>query len=303
MPALGKDTVHVTGYVRNLRGGSQPILVRASDGQLYVVKFTNNLQGTNLSFNESMGSELYTACGLAVPQWKPLVVSESFIDRNPDCWMQTEDGRLRPDSGLCFGSRFLDGDGICLLEILPGNSFKRVRHNKSFWLAWLIDICAQHTDNRQALFQEDAKGRLSAFFIDHGHMFGGPKGEHQPRFQASQYLDYRVYQSVSSQYLLSFQKIARTLDLDKLWKSVQKLPDDWKTDSALNRFAQCLHRLSNASLLQNILETMIVHQRTHERKDAQSERNIPKAVLCFGVPATGAEQRLSTSPLYYRACA
>ena len=304
MTALERDSACVTGYVRNLRGGSQPILAQASDGQLYVVKFTNNLQGANLPFNESMGSELYRACGLAVPQWKPLLVHDSFIEQNQDCWMQTPEGRLRPERGLCFGSRYLGGDGMRLLEILPGNSFKRVRNLKSFWLAWMIDICAQHTDNRQSLFQEDDSGRLNAFFVDHGHMFGGPKGEHQPRFQASHYLDYRVYRSVSSQYLLSFQKIAGSLDLDQLWKCVQKLPDNWKTQSAFDRFAQCLHRLSNASLLQNILETMVdFHRRTNERKDAKSERKPPRAVLCLGVPATGTGQRLSETADNYRACA
>ncbi len=68
MIALGKDPVVVTQYVRNLRGGSQPILARASDGFLYVVKFANNLQGPNLLFNESAGSELYLACGLPIPE-------------------------------------------------------------------------------------------------------------------------------------------------------------------------------------------------------------------------------------------
>ena len=164
MSALGRKSVRLSRFIRNLRGGSQPILVQASDGLLYVVKFTNNLQGANLPFNESVGTELYRACGLAVPAWKPLLVSDAFLDRNPDCWMQTSKGRLRPDSGMCFGSRFLGGDGIRLLEILPGTSFKRVRNNKSFWLAWMIDICAHHADGRQAIFVEDAEGWLNAFF-------------------------------------------------------------------------------------------------------------------------------------------
>jgi hypothetical protein len=119
MAALVRDFVLATRYIRNLRGGSQPILAQASDGLLYVVKFTNNIQGANLPFNESIGTELYRACKLRVPAWKPVLVTDSFLDQNPDCWMQTPKGRLRPDSGLCFGSRFLGGDGIRLLEVLP----------------------------------------------------------------------------------------------------------------------------------------------------------------------------------------
>src|ERR1039457_415092 len=121
MPALERSFSRVTRYIRNFHGGSQPILAQASDGLQYVVKFNNNLQGPNVPFNESVGSELYRACGLAVPSWKPLLVSDTFLDQNPDCWMQTPEGRLRPASGLCFGSRFLGAEGTRLLEILPGS--------------------------------------------------------------------------------------------------------------------------------------------------------------------------------------
>lgn len=160
MSVLGKDLAFVTHYFCLVRGGSQPILARASDGFLYVVKFANNPQGPNLLFNESAGGELYRACGLHVPDWKPLVVSDSFIDRNPDCWMRTTVGRLRPASGLCFGSRFLGLNGKRLFEILPGSMYKRVRNQSSFWLAWLIDVCAEHVDNRQAIFVKGADGLL-----------------------------------------------------------------------------------------------------------------------------------------------
>ena len=163
MSALGRNSVRVIRYIRNLRGGSQPILVQASDGLLYVVKFTNNLQGANLCFNEGIGTELYRACRLAVPSWRPLLVTDAFIGRNPDCWMQTPEGRLRPDPGLCFGSRFLGDSGMRLLEILPSTSFKRVRNLKNFWLAWMIDICAHHADNRQALFHEDPERPAERF--------------------------------------------------------------------------------------------------------------------------------------------
>ena len=257
MPALGSSFALVTQYIRNLRGGSQPILARASDGLVYVVKFNNNLQGVNLPFNESAGSELYRACGLAVPSWQPLQVTDAFLDQNPDCWMHTQEGRLRPESGLCFGSRFLGGDGARLFEILPGTSFKLVSNRENFWLAWLIDICAGHTDNRQAIFREDAAGRLSAVFIDHGHMFGGAEGGQRPHFQASRYLDPRVYQAVSSQHRSGIYRTAESLDTDQLWRRVQELPDAWKTPSALESFAQCLGKLSTRRVLRGVLNTIV----------------------------------------------
>jgi hypothetical protein len=303
---LGTGLAVVAHYIRNLRGGSQPILVQASDGFHYVAKFSNNLQGPNLSFNESMGSELYKACGLAGPKWKPLLVTDSFIDQNPDCWLQTPEGRLRPSSGPCFGSRFLGGEGIRLLEVLPGTSFNRVRNQTNFWLAWLIDICAGHCDNRQAIFQEDDKGWLDAFFVDHGHLFGGPKGEMRLNFQASRYLDPRIYPRVSSQQLLKFQKIVQSVDADQLWQRIQKLPDAWKTKSALDSFAQCLGTMSTPNLLQNIVDTMDDTLRKSyvcERSARQSRKKPPASVLRPGVPGAGVEHRRVAKINRHVACA
>jgi hypothetical protein len=256
MPTLKEGFASVTHFIRILRGGSQPILAQASDGHTYVVKFANNLQGPNLLFNESAGSELYRACGLAVPEWRPLWVSENFLDNNPDCWMQTPEGRLRPASGLCFGSRFLGENGKRLLEILPGTSFKRVPNPANFWLAWLIDVCAEHVDNRQAVFTEDAQGWLCACFVDFGHFFGGPKGDMRKSFRASRYLDSRIYAEVSSETLLDFECFVKALDADRLWKRIEAIPPEWKQESALIGLERCLQKLSMPLYLQSLLSTM-----------------------------------------------
>ncbi|MDR3750948.1 MAG: hypothetical protein P4K94_05620 [Terracidiphilus sp.] len=144
-----------------------------------------------------------------------------------------------------------------MLEILPRNSFKRVQNHQSFWLAWMIDICSEHADNRQAIFLEGAQRDFQAFFIDMGHCFGGPKGELQPRLQASRYLDPCIYQCVSSEYLQSLETGARHLDADLLWHRIRTLPDNWKTGSALDAFARCLGSLSTSSLIESILNVMV----------------------------------------------
>ena len=257
MMGSGKCNALVTQYIRNLRGGSQPILAQASDGLHYVVKFTNNLQGPNLPFNESMGSELYRACGLAGPSWRPLIVTDAFLDRNRDCWMQTAVGMLRPDAGVCFGSHFLGGEGLQVLEILPESSFNRISNREHFWLARLVDACAEHCDNRQALFLEDAKGGLKPFFIDHGHLFRGAEGYINGPFRASRYLDSRIYPDLSPPCLLELKRVATSLDADKLWRSVERLPDNWKTQSAIESFSLCLHRLCNRQFLSDMLNALV----------------------------------------------
>jgi hypothetical protein len=290
MFALGEDSVFVTHFVRNLRGGSQPILARANDGFLYVVKFANNLQGPNLLFNESAGSEVYRACGLPVPEWGQLEVSDSFLDKNPDCWMQTPEGRLRPASGLCFGSRFLGGDGKRILEILPGSRFKRVRNQLSFWLAWLIDVCAEHVDNRQAVFVEDGEGWLDAYFVDHGHLFGGPNAELKRNFGASRYLDQRIYGQVSSQALLGFQEVLQSLDGDKLRQRIEAIPAEWSHASAREGFERCLQRLKMPSLVQHVADTIVSDlERRAETESgvAGSERKPASEILRLGLQDAG----------------
>jgi hypothetical protein len=284
MSAFNMEPAVATYFFRNLRGGSQPILVQASDGLPYVVKFNNNLQGENLPFNESVGSELYRACGLEGPSWKPLLITDDFIDKNRACWMETQTGRLRPDSGLCFSSRYLGLDGIRLLEILPGSSLKRVRNRDSFWLAWLVDICASHADNRQAVFVEKSAGRLEAFFIDHGHLFGGPRGELQRKVQASRYLDPRIYKKVSSLHLLNLKKFVLGLDVEQLWRQIRTMPEEWKTTSALGGFAQCLNSLSTSTILQNIIDSMMDFVQTAEKSKYEKPQFIRKSPVSILYP-------------------
>ena len=288
MPALGKNFAFVTHYIRNLRGGSQRILAQASDGHIYVVKFANNLQGPNVLFNESAGSELYRACGLPVPEWKPLTVTEDFLDRNPDCWMQTPEGRLRPASGLCFGSRFLGENGRRVLEILPRTSFERIHNPASFWLAWLVDVCAEHVDHRQVLFTEDGDGWLDAHFIDFGHFFGGPKADLKKNFRASRYLDSRIYAEVSSETLLDFENAIKSLDADRLWERIEAIPPEWKQDSAIDGFECCLQRLSMPLYVQSLLSTLtgsLERRAETESGNAGDERKSLREVLRRGVQA------------------
>jgi hypothetical protein len=258
-----KRNVFVTRFVRNLCGGSQSFLGEASDGFLYVIKFANNPQGPNVPFNDCIGSELYHACHLPVPRWKRLLVTNLFIEHNPACWPDLPNGRLVPNAGWCFGSRFLGSECKRLLEILPGSSFGRVRNVWEFWLAWIIDICADHTDHRQAIFEESADGRLNPFFIDHGHLFGGPNGDTQRNLRACRYLDARIYRDLSFKNISNIHKRLRTLDADLLWQRAMELPDEWKTKTALDSLTGCLNRLSSAQLVQTLVDEVIkVHKRS-----------------------------------------
>lgn len=249
----GEKPAVLTQFICKLRGGSQSILARASDDQLYIAKFANNPQGQNLLFNESMGTELYHRSGLPVPLWRPLAVTRQFVTNNPGCWIETPDGLCPPEIGICFGSLYLGAKEMQVFEILPGNSFIHVQNRGDFWLAWLLDICARHTDNRQALFHGHIGGNLTAVFIDHGHMFGSPNGDEKPDFLASQYYhDPRIYPNLSAQLINLLQQAVAHIDIDGLWARVLCLPEEWITHSGLRNLAGCLDRLAKPAQVENL---------------------------------------------------
>jgi hypothetical protein len=288
MLALEKNFALVTKHIRRMRGGSDPSLVQASDGYQYVLKFANNMQGPNVLFNERIGSDLYRACGLSTPPRKWLLVDDDFIDRNPGCWIQTPLGPLRPEAGFCFGSRFLGMDGKRLLEILPGNSHQRIRNRQSFWLAWLIDICADHADNRQAVFLEDQKGGLKAFFVDHGHLFGGPHGDDFRHYQVSRFADPRVYPELDSQQTQRIDVVLRNLNADKLWSSAQDVSVLLKSPLALNGLYKTLQRLGDRAVVQNVLEAIAhpTNWRSRSEDDQPEDGRKPKPkieILYLGI--------------------
>lgn len=249
--------VYLTKFIRRLRGGSQAILAEASDGLCYVVKFSNNPQGPNLLFNESVGTELYGALGLDVPAWRPVEVRGSFLRQYPECWIQMEEGVKEPESGVCFASRYLGGPDVSLYEILPSNRFNAVQNLRDFWLAWLIDICAEHADNRQAIYRREAGGCLRAVFVDHGYLFGGPSGEKRSHFVTSRYLDSRVYLPLGSSSLLLLQNAVHNIDANQVFHRAKTIPSEWQSESGFRKLAACLDRLSNRRLLQSVLDAMM----------------------------------------------
>jgi hypothetical protein len=251
------ECVEATGFVHKLRGGSQPALVQANDGFSYVVKFQNNFQGPNLLFNEAIGTEIFTLAGLPCPEWRTVAVSERFLARNPECWLESEHGLVKPQPGLCFGSRFLEWNDTRVLEILAGGYFSRVRNRQNFWTAWVLDVLCEHTDNRQALFVQDETRWLDAFFIDHGHLLGGARGAGTPFYRASRYIDPRIYSAASGADADGVERLVRGIDPLALAETVWQLPAGWKTATALLRFGRLMARLGDPALVRSTTQFVL----------------------------------------------
>jgi hypothetical protein len=191
------NVVHAVQFVRKMRGGSQPALIRCNDGRLYVVKFFRNQQGPNVLANEVLGNELLSSLNLPTPQWRAVFVSTSFLRENSDLSFETPFGKSSIESGLHFGSEFLGGEKTGqVYEWLPKGLNSRVINREDFLGIHIFDVWANHCDHRQTLFTAtEGSASFRAVFIDNGHLFGGPAWRLVSRQGESLGLDSRFHAS------------------------------------------------------------------------------------------------------------
>jgi hypothetical protein len=182
-------------YIRKMKGGSQSILVRVNDGRHYVVKMTDNPIGPNLLANEHMGSLVAKAVGLPVAEASGIMISDSFIDSHPDLWFELPSGVRRPNKGMHFGSLFVGQTSGAdrPTEYISPSRVSTITNREAFLGMYLLDVWANHQDNRQAIFRRSSTNELEVCFIDHGHMFGGPQWNFQGNLGSALHLEMAVY--------------------------------------------------------------------------------------------------------------
>jgi hypothetical protein len=183
-------------YIRKMKGGSQSILVQANDGRYYVVKMIGNPQGPNVLANERLGNFIAKSIGLPTAEGKGIYLSDSFIDSHPDLWFELASGGLRPNKGVHYGSTFVGQP--CgperPSEYISPSRVNMITNRDSFLGMYLLDVWANHRDSRQAvLLRASADCTQKAFFIDHGHMFGGPKWNFQESPGSALHLEKAIY--------------------------------------------------------------------------------------------------------------
>jgi hypothetical protein len=166
--------LHLVEHVRALRGGSQPRLMRASDGHLYVVKFQDNPQGSRVLANELLASRLAQQLGLPVPQAEILELSPNLAEAMQ---FETPTGSRSISPGLQVGLRLvispLDGR---IYDLLPQVYAAQIRNKEHFAGIKLFDLWTCNRDARQAVYwKRSQQKKFTVTFIDNGHCFGGPE--------------------------------------------------------------------------------------------------------------------------------
>ena len=94
-------TLRLVEHVRALRGGSQPRLMRTSNGSLYVVKFQENPQGSRVLANELLASRLGEQMGLPIPRAEVVQLPPELAK---NLYFETPQGKRSVQPGLHLGS-------------------------------------------------------------------------------------------------------------------------------------------------------------------------------------------------------
>jgi len=198
--------------IRKMRGGAQAHLLEASDGRFYVVKFLNNPQHRRILVNEWIASVFLDYLGIAVPPPAIVRVSESFLERNPDCHIQLGRSRRPVEPGWHFGSAFPgDPSRNIVYDFLPDSLLEKVENLPDFRGVLAFDKWTGNADSRQSIFfrarlkqhlpgppSSPARLGFVAQMVDHGYIFDGPQWDLPGGALQGLYFRHAVYSTVRS---------------------------------------------------------------------------------------------------------
>jgi hypothetical protein len=243
-PELSSSTLRASAVAKRLNGEPDGVLVRASDGLLYVVKLMESIRGRNVLANKALGNELAKYLGLSVPDWRPIEISEACLERYSLLHGTGSESRLnRPGPGLYFGSRaVVQDDPDAVYKELPGNWLHKIGNRNDFAGILLLDLWANQAGRRKALFVLSSDGaNVRAIFTGNSQLFGGFSGSEEQRRGATLYRDRRVYAGldVNRAFSLWLQK-AVALDEAMLLRLASVIPRQWHDSSYPQRVASQL---------------------------------------------------------------
>lgn len=157
-------------HVRRLRGGSQSHLLRASDGNLYVVKFQNNPQHVRVLANEMLATRLGQALGLPMPTVEVIEVPDWLVTHTSELCHQRGGSSIPCSTGRQLASRYVQMADGPTFGYLPDSTLAGLLNLKDFPRVLVLDKWTCNSDGRQA--QSARSGRsYSAMFIDQGYCF------------------------------------------------------------------------------------------------------------------------------------
>lgn len=192
-------TVEAVQHVRKMRGGAQAHLMRADDGNFYVVKFQNNPQHLRVLANELLATRLAESVGLPVPVTEIVEVREWLVENTPELRMELSGLSSRCQPGLQFGARYVcDPAEGQVFDYLPESMLPKVKNLAAFAGMLVADKWLGNANGRQAVFwKKTAERKYTATFIDQGYCFNAGEWNFPDSALRGVYARNFVYQHVS----------------------------------------------------------------------------------------------------------
>ena len=241
-------------HIRPMRGGSQPHLIRCSDGHYYVVKFANNPQGLRVLAKEYLAGRIAKLLGLPCPEICVLEVKEELVRLTHTLSIQWPRGNYPAATGLAFGSRFPSrrcGANRTLLPVVelgPASRLGHVENLSDLTGILMFDKWTSNTDSRQILcLPRPTKhwGRTyRLYMIDNGFCFGGCDWGFKDSPLNGLYLDMAIYSTFLNLQAFGpwLERLETRVTLGELDKIVEDIPRSWFKDD-LGQFRELVNCL------------------------------------------------------------
>lgn len=213
-----------------MRGGAQSHLMLASDGNLYVVKFSNNPQHVRVLANELLATRLGVAIGLTLPPSEVIEVTDWLIRNTPELCIELRGGAQPCRAGLHFASQWAGGlmPGQ-VVDYLPEQQLLEVRNLREFAGILALDKWTCNINGRQAVFQKTRRERrYRATFIDQGYCFHGGDWKFADATLRGVYPENTVYREVTGwQSFEPWLSRIESLAPETVWAIGEIIPPEW----------------------------------------------------------------------------
>jgi HipA-like kinase len=261
--------------IRKMRGGAQSHLIEGDDGNLYVVKFTNNPQHRRILVNEWLSSGWLKYLQIHSPEASVIELSDKFISANPELSIVRGSKKEPPFSGLHFGSRMsVNPNRVAIYDFLPDALLAKVENRCDFLGILVFDKWVCNADSRQSIFfrarakswtplkgDKPVKIGFFAQMIDHGFAFNGPHWQYPDSPMQGVYFRSNVYEEVTG--LDSFQPwlgMVRHFPVEVIEQAWKAIPPDW-LDGDDDQLEQLLEKLlKRRSRVEELLQDLAKRQ-------------------------------------------
>lgn len=238
-----------TASVKGVKGGSESIVIRASDGRYYVAKAPQNPQHRRTVVNDFLASGLAHLIGLPTPAPTTVYIpTDLSVTRSISGTEWPVDCGRRSSGGTCFASLMpVDPTGKAIYDYIPTAMWSEVANRDVALGCWLFDAWTSNADHVQVVFHRVRKrrglpGRYWLTKIDHGYCFNAQDWTLTNGVRRMAYWQTRPAAGLSA--LSDFEPYytsIRSVTVDAIRDILQRIPPEWLVPGE----AGMLERLAN----------------------------------------------------------